>query len=343
MTRSVYIKFEMKKYLMAIVCSVCVLFAQAQLLPNLGGQRAGTSAFNFLKLNYNPRATAMAGASAAMPGDAFSASANPAAIIDVKDLSFAISSQQYYAGANTSYLAAVVPTKHYSAWAFQLQSYRTDAMEKRTEFQPYGTGEYFYGQNIALGLSYSKVLSDYFSYGISAKYIYEGIDNFKVHSGVVDLGFLYKTDFKDLKFAVLLSNFGINTKIDGETNTLVAFNNSNPDINAYAAPTLFKMGVSFVPYQSGRNKLLFATELQHPNDNSENIRVGLEYSWMDLLFVRGGFKLGLKDQSTPTFGAGIRTHFGRYPLNVIYAADPHPYLGFAQQIGVSIALTKENR
>ena len=173
--------------------------------------------------------------------------------------------------------------------------------------------------------------------------MYEGIDNYSAHSGVVDLGFLYKTDFKDLKFAVLLSNFGINTKIDGETNTLVAFNNSTEDINAYAAPTLFKMGVSLVPYKSGRNQLLVAAELQHPNDNSENIRLGLEYSWMDMFFVRAGYKLGLKDQTTPTFGAGIRSHFGRYPLNITYAADPHPNLGFAQQIGVAITLTKETR
>ena len=72
------------------------MLVHAQLMPNLGGQRAGTSAFNFLKLNFNPRATAMAGASAAMPGDAYAAAANPAALIDIKDLSFALSSQQYY-------------------------------------------------------------------------------------------------------------------------------------------------------------------------------------------------------------------------------------------------------
>jgi hypothetical protein len=103
------------------------------------------------------------------------------------------------------------------------------------------------------------------------------------------------------------------------------------------------MGVSLVPYKSGRNQLLVAAELQHPNDNSENIRLGLEYSWMDMFFVRAGYKLGLKDQTTPTFGAGIRSHFGRYPLNITYAADPHPNLGFAQQIGVAITLTKETR
>ncbi len=317
--------------------------AQAQLLPNLGGQRAGTAAFTFLKLSTSPRATAMAGASVAMPGDGYSANTNPAAIIDVKQTTFSLSNQLYYSDINNAYISAILPTKHYSAWAFQLQSTRTDAIEKRTEFQPNGTGEYFYGQNLGIGLTYGKILSDYFSYGVSLKYVYEGIDNYSAHSGVVDLGFLYKTDFKELKFAVLLNNFGLNTKIDGETKSLSAFNNSTTDIKAFAAPTLFKMGMSMVPYKSERNKLTAAMELQHPNDNSENIRLGLEYSWMNLLFVRGGYKIGIKDQRTPTFGAGLRTHFGKYPLTIDYAADPHPYLGFAQQIGILVSLNKESR
>jgi hypothetical protein len=62
-----------------------------------------------------------------------------------------------------------------------------------------------------------------------------------------------------------------------------------------------------------------------------------------LLFVRAGYKIGVKDQRTPTFGAGVRTRIGRHPLIVDYAADPHPYLGFAQQIGLQFSINKESR
>lgn len=317
--------------------------ALAQLLPNLGGQRAGTSAFTFLKLSTNPRETAMGGAQIAVGGNGFSTYSNPAAMVDVKDLTFGVSNTMYYADIQNSFVSAIIPTKKYSTWGLHIQSFSTNAMEKRTEFQPMGTGEFFYAQNLAIGGSYAKVLSDYFSYGVNLKYVYEGLDNYSVHTGVIDLGFLYKTDFKDLKFAVLLNNFGVNTKIDGETNTLTTFNNSKGNIESFSPPTLFKLGFSFVPYKKNKNSLLLAAELHHPNDNSENIRIGAEFDFQQLLFVRAGYKIGVKDQRTPTFGAGVRTRIGRHPLIVDYAADPHPYLGFAQQIGLQFSINKESR
>ena len=95
-----------------------------------------------------------------------------------------------------------------------------------------------------------------------------------------------------------------------------------------------------VPYKDKVNKILLAAELHHPNDNSENIRLGLEYIWMNIVQVRGGYKIGVKDQNIPTFGIGLRTRIGRHPLLVEYAADPHRYLGTTQQIGLQISLTK---
>jgi hypothetical protein len=264
-------------------------------------------------------------------------------MVDVKQQTYVLSNTLYFADMQNSYLSVIVPTKKYSVWSLHMQSFRSDAMEVRTEFQPGGTGQYFYTQNLAMGASYAKILSDYFSYGVSVKYIYEGIDQYTVHSGMLDLGFLYKTDFKDLRFAVFLNNFGVNTKIDGETKSLTTFSSNNPDINNYAAPTLFKMGISLVPYKNDRNTIQVAAELHHPNDNSENIRLGLEYAWMNLLSVRAGYKIGVKDASMPTFGMGIRTRVGRHPLRIDYAADPHPYLGFAQQIGLQLSINKERR
>lgn len=329
----------MKKFYIIVLLLISTA-ASAQLLPNLGGQRAGTAAFTFLKLNNSPRQSAMAGTGIAMEGDAYASATNPASMVDVKNLSFALSNTLHFSDMQNTYLSVVIPTKKYHRWGFNIQSFRSDAMEKRTEFQPQGTGEYFYAQNLAIGASYAKILSDYFSYGVNLKYVYEGIDQYYIHSGVIDLGFLYKTDFKDLRFAVFLNNFGVNTKIDGEKNQLTAFNNNNPDINAYAAPTMFKMGLTMVPYKDKRNKILAAAELHHPNDNSENIRLGLEYTWMNLLFVRAGYKIGVKDQNIPTFGFGLRTRVGRHPLIIDYAADPHQYLGTTQQIGLQFSLTK---
>lgn len=333
----------MNRIIITVLLTISASIASAQLIPNLGGQRAGTAAFTFLKLSNSPRQTAMGGTGIAVSGDGYAANINPATLVDVKQQTYVLSNTLYFSDMQNSYLSAVLPTKNYSVWSLHMQSFRSDAMEIRTEFQPGGTGQYFYTQNLAMGASYAKILSDYFSYGVSLKYIYEGIDQYTVHSGMIDLGFLYKTDFKDLRFAVSVNNFGVNTKIDGETKSLTTFSSNNPDINNYAAPTLFKMGVSLVPYKDARNNVQVAAELHHPNDNSENIRLGVEYAWMNLISVRAGYKIGVKDATTPTFGMGIRTRVGRHPLRVDYAADPHPYLGFAQQIGLQLSINKESR
>ena len=333
----------MKKIIFIVVLFIVCAHAKAQLLPNLGGQRAGTSAFTFLKLSNSPRQTSMGGIGIATNGDAYSATINPANIVDLNQLTFGLSNCVYFSDMHNSFISAVLPTKKYHRWAFHLQSFRSDAMEVRTEFQPNGTGEYFYTQNLAFGVSFAKILSDNFSYGITLKYLYEGIDQYNVHSGVMDVGFRYKTDFKDLKFAVMLSNFGPNTRIDGENASLSAFNNNSADINSYSAPTLFKMGLSLVPYKDERNELMASAELHHPNDNAENIRLGLEYAWMKILYVRAGYKIGVNDQSFPTMGLGLKTHIGAYPFTIDYAVDPHQNLGIIHQLGLSISIQKEGR
>src|SRR6187549_492893 len=108
----------MKKIYIAFFCLILSANASAQLLPNLGGQRAGTSALTFLKFNASPRQVAMGGAQIAMAGDGYSTNSNPAAIVDVKDLTFALSNNIYVDGIQNNYLSAILPGKKYSSWGF---------------------------------------------------------------------------------------------------------------------------------------------------------------------------------------------------------------------------------
>ena len=65
--------------------------AQAQLFPNLGGQRAGISALTFLKMEVSPRAAGLAGANVVLSGDGYSAFVNPATADEISGLSVAAS------------------------------------------------------------------------------------------------------------------------------------------------------------------------------------------------------------------------------------------------------------
>ena len=93
---------------------VATLGLKAQLLPNLGGQRAGLSALSFLKNDMSPRALAMGGASTALEGTAFSASNNPAGLATLENYSFAMSHLNIGAGIQQSFLSSIHKLKNES-------------------------------------------------------------------------------------------------------------------------------------------------------------------------------------------------------------------------------------
>ncbi|HHG83517.1 MAG TPA: PorV/PorQ family protein [Bacteroidetes bacterium] len=326
-------------YIILMLLTTAVV--QAQLLPKLGSQRAGISALTFLKIDPSPRSAAMASAHVSMAGDAYAAYWNPAALADVETFSLAAANTFWVAGINHAYFSAIKPTK-IGKFALSITSLSTGAMERRTEFQPNGTGEKFYASNTAVGLSYSKRLTDFFSYGITLKYINETLAEFTAHTGVVDMGFLYRTDFKDLSFAVVLQSFGTNSKLSGEY-TPDSPNPSQIQLESYPAPTLFKLGVSMIPWKTETMSLTTMLQLNHPNDNAENIRIGLEYEYRDLLFIRAGYKINVSDQVYPTAGLGLRTRIGKHRLVFDYGVDPTPYLGWIHRIGLSFSINKTER
>lgn len=311
----------------------------AQLLPKLGSQRAGISALTFLKIDPSPRSAALAGAQLCFGGDGYAPYWNPAAVADGEGLSIGASNTFWAAGINHSFFSVAKPVKKFGHLALSVVSLNTGAMERRTEFQPDGTGQYFYASNNAIGLTYSQKLTDYFSFGITAKYVNEILAEFTAHTAVVDLGFLYRTDWKDLSFAVMMQSFGTNSKLSGNYEG-DGFNDKPVVLESYPAPTLFKLGVSMVPVKDEEKSLTVAVQLNHPNDNAENIRIGAEFEYRELLYLRAGYKINVPDQNLPVAGIGLRTRVGRHPLHFDYGVEPTRYLGWMHRVGLRFDLMK---
>ena len=269
MNQVVFSHCILKKGLLLLL-SLSSLFSQAQLLPNFGGQRAGLSALSFLKNDLSPVSFAMASASVANKGNLYSSENNPAALVQIKSSGIAISNLSVGAGIHQSFLASGFTLDDGSVIGFNVNSLNAGAMEIRTEFEPNGTGQLFYANNTALGMNYARKLSQNFSIGIGLKYIYEGIASYTNHTITADIGFLYTTDYKDLTFAVVVKNFGGNSQMIG-SDLETTFNRTDVVLNKYTTPSIFKMGFSFVPYESKSKKVVASAELNHPSDtNSSN-------------------------------------------------------------------------
>lgn len=323
-------------HFLIIAFSLCY-YADAQLFPNLGGQRAGISAYTFLKMDISPRSAAMGGASICNSGDAFSTYLNPAGMAELQQSQVGLSHTFWTAGINHSYLSAVIPTSK-GNFGTHLNYLSSGYMPVRTTFQPDGTGQQFSAFYSSVGLSYAKKLTDFFSYGASVRWVHEQLAEVQANTATIDLGFLYRTDFKDLSFGVNVQNFGFSSKIKGAWELDSTFYNRALTIDNFPPPTVFQLGVSMVPYknEAGDQSLTVALQLNHPNDNAENIRLGAEYNYKSLLFVRLGYKINVKDQPFPTSGIGIRTRVGRHPLRIDYAFEPMRYLGNIHKVGVSV-------
>ncbi len=331
----------MKKQLLYIVFACLMsVSAQAQLIPNLGGQRAGLSTLSFLKNDMSPRSLGMSGASVALAPDAFAVINNPAGVADMRSLTIGTSNYFVGAGVNQALITAGLPISAISSVALSVNSLNAGEMEVRTEFQPNGTGQKVYANNMAFGATYAMRLSDMFSAGITLKYIYEQLAEYKNHTAAFDLGFSYNTDWKDLSFAVMIQNFSGNSSLDGDY-LEVDFNRGEISLGDVTTPTVFRMGASMTALDKDRHQLTVAFELDHPNDNAENFRFGAEYNYIELLYFRAGLKLNVKGQGYPSFGFGLRHRVGGHPLHLNYGVLPTNYMGVQHLVGLSFSINKD--
>lgn len=330
------------KYLL-ILSLVFSTAANAQILPNLGGQRAGISTLTFLKNDVSPRSMALGGANLTLSADGMSAFHNPALMSHNEMLHVTVSDLAIGAGIQQGWISGIVPLKSStSAIGLNLNYMSSGAMKVRTEFRPEGTGEMFYSNQLATGLSYSKKLSDRFSFGVTMKYIYEQLAQYKNHTVASDLGFLYSTDVKDLKFGIVVKNFGGNSSLNGDY-MAVDFNRTAVTLDKYPVPTVFRLGTSIKPIEDETQSLMVAIQLEHPNDNSENVRLGIEYEFRQLLYLRAGYKINVDGERFPTLGLGFRPKLGRNVLMVNYAMNITQYMGTIHGFGIDIGLNTDKR
>jgi hypothetical protein len=282
----------------------------------------------------------MAGANLTLTQDGFGSFMNPALATSLENVTFGASNFFVGNGINQTFFSTILPwEERTTSFMFTVNNLSSGRQEVRTEFQPEGTGEYFYVTNTAIGLGVAKELSDQFSFGVKLKYVYESMAQYRSHSVAADLGFLYRTDIRDLSFAVAVLNFGGSSKLNGDHREVtVGVNNRTPD--KYPLPTTFKLGVSMLALDKGDHKILAAAQLNHPNDNSENLRFGLEYGYSKMIFIRAGYLFGRKAYRFPTFGAGYKTRFGHFPVEVGYSVVPSRLIGFQHTFGITLSIHK---
>ncbi len=308
---------------------------QAQLFPTLGGQRAGISTAQFLKIGVGGRATAMGDAFIAVANDASALYWNPAGLVQNDEDQIFFSHNEWVADIKHEFVGAVYHFSSNDAIGISLVSLHMDDMPVTTEFNPFGTGEYFTVSDLGLALTYSKKLTSQFSFGATLRYIESTMDKLKMRGVMVDLGTYYWTGLGTTRFAVTVSNFGNQLATDGEV--LLWGKREKNNWQEFSPPTMFRIGFAFEPYMTDEHRLTSSIQLNHPNDNSENVSLGAEYAWKNLFFLRSGYIFNA-DTKNYTFGAGLKVPTGIANITFDYSFTNLLELGSAHRLSILLGL-----
>lgn len=283
-----------------------------------GVTKVGTTAAKFLSIPVGARAVGMGGAFAALANDVSALYWNPAGIARMYQTEALFTYADWIADIRFNYGGAVVPVEGLGTVGVSFTSISMDDMERTTELQPEGTNQFFSAGSFAIGVSYARNLTDWFSIGGTVKYINEHIWNSSATGLAVDVGTLFSTPFPDVTFGAGISNFGTKMNITGDDLLIpvgVSNNNgSNQNINArlstddFDLPLTLRIGIAYQPIIDDDQLLTLAVDAYHPNDNSESINLGGEYAmFRRIVAVRAGYKgIGLRDgEEEFTLGAGV--------------------------------------
>lgn len=334
----------MKKRLLIIFLSGVLISTQtySQVLPSFGNSRTGTAGLQFLKIAPDARSASLSGSYLAMCDDVSAVFWNPAALthMDSNRYHFQFGHTTYFAGIDMNYAGFAWSKSRLNYWAFSIINLSSGEIPMTTEYQPLGNGLTFSADNLLMALSFAKVLSDNFSFGISGKYVYEDIAGVKMHNGIFDLGFVYNIGINNkTKFAVGISNFGFNVSPGGEvTLTTQHGDETINNFESVSVPSIFRMGIASKVYEKDMHAFTLAGQLTHPTDNNERIGVGVEYSLKKLLYLRTGYEFGADQKGWPSAGIGIylQRYFGNLAFD--YSFNNKDLLGNIHRLTVGFSL-----
>jgi hypothetical protein len=195
----------LKKVLYILFLLAVIRNVHSQLIPVLGGQRSGTSSLQFLKIGIGARATGMGESFIAVSNDLTALFWNPAGLMQFNQIGIHFSHNIWFVDLRHEFFSGVYRLGKNNAFGLSIIALHTPAMEKTNEFQPMGTGEYFKYGDLAIGITYSRRLTEQFSFGVTAKYVEETLAELKMKSFLVDLGTYYWTGLGNSRFAVTIS------------------------------------------------------------------------------------------------------------------------------------------
>lgn len=204
-------------------------------------------------------------------------------------------------------------------------------IEVTTTDLPEGTGATYSPNFFNLGFAYANTFENKVSVGFVLRGVSESTADLSAFGLAVDAGVQYVTGVQDnFKFGISIRNVGSPMRFGGEG---LSFQGDNPGSQGsytltydqrsakFELPSVLNIGLSYDFLLNTKNRITPVGNFTSNSFSRDQIGAGLEYSFREMFFLRGGYRYDL----------GITSD----------AADKNVYSGISAGASIEVPLSKE--
>ena len=281
-------------------------------------QRAGQAGASELLINPWARSSGFGEANVACITGYESMHLNVAGMAFTKKLEVGFNNSQYLVGSGIQLNAAALAVRvgENSVLGAMVDMFSWGEIVRTTEDMPEGGFGTFKPAYNVIGLSYAREFSNSIYGGITVKMINEHIDNLSANGFAIDAGIQYITGFgKDkagnrnrdnIHFGITMKNVGTTMKYSGDGMSFVGVSPTGTSMSVenrsqeFELPSLIKIGFSYHIRLAAKiddddetvysnHNLAIALNFTSNSFTKDQFHIGLEYSFMEYLFIRAGY------------------------------------------------------
>ena len=307
------------------------------------GDKSGTAAAPELLIPIGARAIAQGGAPLAMMSGIESLFWNPAGLARTDRVASAMFSHtSYLADIGIDYVAIGGHVFESSYLALTIKSLSIGGIPVTTEDQPDGTGEVTSPTFLTIGGSFSRLVSERISVGLTSNFVYEKMAQVSATTFAFNAGVQYAGlgGIDGLSVGVVIRNIGPALKYDGAGLERVVEiddalrSHSTLKLEAASAdlPSTIEVGLGYTTAVSSQGQLNVSSTFQNNNFSEDEYKLGAEYVFDKNVFIRAGYAFASEGEGQEYLfgfagGIGIRSMIGTFEVDVNYAYRSARYFG----------------
>jgi len=303
-----------------IFLGIALLLISGFLLADEG--RKGQAGFQFLQIPAGTREVAMGNCGLASSVGASAFYWNPAGVAAAQGYEMQFSNVQWFGGVAYQQFIGTSTIGNIGTMGLSIQYLSYPEIVETTEV-PDGTGAMIAPYDMAVGLNFSRMMTDHVAFGMNLKFISENIAFVSASAFAVDIGLSYKTGFQGLQLGFAIRNYGTKGQFSGSGLKRFIMRTDGPP-NQTAVPVMIEAdeielpssvqgGFSFLPIMTDDISLLIGADYVVNTFSSDRTNIGAEFVYDNRLFFRGGYffnsDFSASKNGQLTFGVGLH-----YPI-----------------------------